>query len=133
MPKHSRPSRRPARRAVPATLLAAALRAQSECVFLAERQPRGGLRIIFVNDSFCTMMGRGAAELIGSSAEPLHASRADVAELRRWLPRAKPGQPLVGDGFLLRADGTTISAAWSFDPLCNRRGKLTHVVATYRD
>jgi PAS domain S-box-containing protein len=129
----SHSSRSSPRRLVAPTLLAAALRAQSECVCLAERRPRDGLRIIFVNDSFCAMIGRDAAELIGSSPESLHASRADVAVLRRWLPRAKRGQPLVGDGFLVRGDQGTISAAWSFDPLCNRRGRLTHVVATYRD
>src|SRR4029079_18642506 len=26
-----------------------------------------------------------------------------------------------------------ITAAWSFDPLCNARGRVTHVIATYRD
>jgi two-component system, cell cycle sensor histidine kinase and response regulator CckA len=34
---------------------------------------------------------------------------------------------------VLRADGTTITAAWSFDPLCDQNGRVTHVVATYRD
>jgi PAS domain S-box-containing protein len=121
-------------RAVPATLLAAALRAQSEGVFIAERSARGGrLKIIFANDSFCSLVGRGPRSLVGQPYEMLHASNADVAEQREWLPRARPGQPLVGEGFLVRADGGTISAAWSLDPLFNKKGRLTHVVATYRD
>ena len=31
------------------------------------------------------------------------------------------------------ADRTVISAAWSYDPLFDQRGRVTHVVATYRD
>ncbi len=123
-----------AARKVPATLLAAALRAQSEGVFIAERRSdRRGLRILFANDSFCTMTGHPAAELVGKPHGVLHADPAEVERLRRWLPNGKPGQPLVGDGFVVRADGTTISATWSFDPLCDARGRVTHVVATYRD
>jgi PAS domain S-box-containing protein len=119
---------------VPASLLADALRAQSEGVFLAGCEADAhGLRIVFVNDSFCAMTGHSATELLGRRHGMLHVEPADVRRLRRWLPRARPGQPLTGDGFLVRRDGRTISAAWSFDPLFDRAGRLTHVVATYRD
>lgn len=119
---------------VPAALLAAALRAQSEGVFIAGRAcgPKG-IKILFVNDSFCVMTGRPAKELIGRAHGVLHADPSDVIRLRRWLRDASPGRPLIGDGFLVRGDGETVSAAWSFDPLLDRRGRLTHVVATYRD
>ena len=127
-------NRRPASPRVPATLLAAALRAQSEGVFIASRACGSkGVKILFVNDSFCAMTGRPAAELIGRGHGILHADPADVVRLRRWLRNASPGRPLIGDGFLVRGDGASISAAWSFDPLVDRRGRLTHVVATYRD
>ena len=120
---------------VPAALLAAALRAQSEGVFIADRRRPGanGLKILFVNDSFCTMTGHSAAELVGRAHGVLHDERADVRRLRRWLPKARPGEPLTGEGFLRCADGSVIGAAWSFDPLCDARGRITHVVATYRD
>ena len=119
---------------VPPTLLAEALRAQSEGVFIAERGAGArGLRIIFVNDSFCALSGYSAAKLIGRHHGVLHADRSEVTRLRRWLPRAQPGQPLTGDGFLVRADGTTTSVAWAFDPICDARGRATHVVATFRD
>src|SRR5207253_8896844 len=36
-------------------------------------------------------------------------------------------------GLLARGDGSSIRVAWSFDPLFDERGRLTHVVATYRD
>ncbi|WP_414664617.1 ATP-binding protein [Horticoccus sp. 23ND18S-11] len=134
-----RKSVRPLRRdrpgkTVPPSLLAAALRAQSEGVFIAACSggPRG-LKILFVNDSFCAMTGRPAVELIGRSHGLLHVDPADVTRLRRWLRQARPGHPLTGDGLLVRGDGKTISTAWSFDPLFNARGRVTHVVATYRD
>jgi hypothetical protein len=100
---------------VPPALLAAALRAQSEGVFIGARtgSPRG-LEIVFVNDSFCAMTGRSATELIGRT-------------------HGQPGEPLIGEGLLARRDGTTVSTAWSYDPLFNRERRLTHVVATYRD
>jgi PAS domain S-box-containing protein len=119
---------------VPTALLAAALRAQSEGVFIASRACGSrGVRILFANDSFCAMTGRPAKELIGQPHGILHADPAEVVRLRRWLRNASPGQPLIGDGFLVRGDRTNISAAWSFDPLLDRQGRLTHVVATYRD
>jgi two-component system cell cycle sensor histidine kinase/response regulator CckA len=126
--------KRAAARAVPPALLAAALRAQSEGVFIADRHSgANGLKILFANDSFCAMTGHSASELVGRPHGVLHDERTDVERLRRWLPKAQPGQPLVGEGFLRRADGSAIGAAWSFDPLCDERGRVTHVVATYRD
>lgn len=127
-------ARRPRVPRVPAALLGAALRAQSEGVFIAERGAgKRGLKIVFANESFCTMTGYAAAELIGRTHGVLHADKADVDRLQRWLKSAQPGQPLIGDGFLVRRDGRSISAAWSFDPLFDRRGRMTHLVATYRD
>lgn len=119
---------------VPASLLAAALRAQSEGVVIAECvNQRRGLRIIFANDSFCTMTGHAAEDLVGRPHAVIHAARADVERLQRWLARARPGEPMVGEGFVLRGDGGSISTAWSFDPLFDSDGRATHVVATYRD
>lgn len=119
---------------MPDALLAAALRAQSEGVFIAEagRSTRG-LKIVFVNESFCAMTGHEARELIGQSHGVLHADRKEVGRLRRWLRDARKTEPLVGEGSLVRGDGALISAAWSFDPLVDAKGRLTHVVATYRD
>ncbi len=119
---------------MPPALLAAALRAQSEGVFIGARTGKTrGLEIVFANDSFCAMTGRTAAELIGSPHGMLHVDPTEVARLQRWMRRAQPGQPLAGEGLLIRGDGSTISTAWSYDPLFDREGRLTHVVATYRD
>ncbi len=131
-PQQSPSPRRPA--AVSATLLASALRAQSEGVLLAEHTgDRPGLTILFANASLCALVERTAADLVGQPLRLLHADKADVSRLPRRLARARPGEPLTGDGFLLRPDGTTLNAAWTFAPLSDSEGRLTHLVATYRD
>ena len=128
--KKSGRTRRPALNKV----LAAALRAQSEGVFIAERRPGPkGLKIVFVNESFRGMTGHAETDLIGRWAGVLHADHGEIERLRRWLAGGRPREPLVGEGFLARADGSAISAAWSYDPLFDGRGRLTHVVATFRD
>ena len=117
------------RKSIPAALLAAALRAQSEGVFIADRR----LRLAFANDSLARLMGCTAADLAGRAPSDFHADRAEVARLRRWLIRAQPGQSLTGEGFIVHADGRAIATAWSFDPLFDRKGRLTHIVASYRE
>jgi two-component system, cell cycle sensor histidine kinase and response regulator CckA len=131
----SRPQNSPRRRApVSVALQAAALRAQTAGVFIAQRRTgTRDLKIVFANDSFCAMTGHAAAELVGRNYEVLHIDRAELERVREWLPRAKRGEPLAGEGFLARANGSSISVAWSFDPLCNARGRVTHIIATYRD
>jgi len=118
----------------PDSLLAAALRAQSEGVFIAKASlGADGLQIIFVNDSLCGITGYDATGLVGRGHGLLHADQADLEPLLRWLPSALPGQPLLGEGFLRRADGRTLHGAWSFDLLSDAAGQPTHVVASYRD
>ena len=119
---------------VPAALLAAALRSQSEGVFVAERgRSQHGLRIVFVNASFCEITGYAERDLVGRPHGSLHADPTEIVRLRSWLKTAQRGEPLVGEGLLVRCDGSLISAAWSFNPLPGPRGRVTHVVATYRD
>ncbi len=133
--KPSAPRKPRARSAqLPAALLAAALRAQSEGVFIADcRLGPQGLKILFVNDSFCTMTGRPAKDLVGQTHGPLHLEKADLERLKRWLQKSKPTQPLVGEGYLVHPSGKTVYASWNFDPLCGPRGGITHIVATYTD
>ncbi len=115
-------------------MLAAAFRAQSEGVFIAKADSNSGsLQIVFVNDSLSAITGYGAQLLIGQTHGLLHADPADLEPLIRWLPNAQPGQPLLGEGYLRRADGRSIYAAWSFDPLCDASGQPTHIIAAYRD
>ncbi len=118
----------------PPAVLAAALRAQADGVFIAEaRATARGLKILFVNDSFCAMTGHTPAELTGQPHGPLHVDRGDVSKIAAWLRSARHGRSHAGEGYLMRKDGGTIYAAWSFSPVMTGRGRVAHVVATYRD
>ena len=115
------------------TRLAAALRAQADGVFLArpKARDRGGLEIVFANQSFCDMTGYPAGELAGLVHTALHADPTDLNKLARWLRH--PRRPFTGEGYLLRKDGTTIYAAWSYSAVCGPRDRVNEIVATYRD
>ncbi len=115
-------------------LLAAAFRSQSAGVFIARRPAKGGgLRIVFANDSFRALTGFANKALVGREYTVVHVDRGELERVRAWLPTARRGEPLTGEGFIVRADGGTVLVAWSFDPLCDARGRVTHVIATYRD
>ena len=132
--KKKRPARAAVAAVAPAALLAEALRAQSDGVFIADAQfAARGLKILFVNASFCAMTGYAASRLVGRAHGMLHAEKSDLDRLRRWLATAKPGVSLAGEGYVVRPDGSTLYAAWNFDPVCAAGGEVTHVIATYRD
>jgi two-component system, cell cycle sensor histidine kinase and response regulator CckA len=107
----ARKKRLHARRPAPKKILAAALQAQSEDVFIAARQ-RGpkGLRIVFANQSFCTMTGHADVDLIGQGAGGLHSDKAELVRLRRWFTDHRPREPLAGEGLLVRSDRSTLHA-----------------------
>jgi PAS domain S-box-containing protein len=116
----------------PDALLAAAMRAQGDGVVISAASARPPLtfRIVFANDSFCAMTGRPLAELVHQRHATLHADRGDIARFAR-APHAGP--PFSGEGYLLLEDGSTLYATWSFSLIRNRRGRPTHLIASYRD
>ena len=115
----------------PASLLAAALRAQGEGVLICRHTPRRGTcELVFANDQFCAMTGYTPAELAGTVSAGLHLERGDRERLGRWLRQTRPG-PLAGEGYLLRKDGSTIYAAWTFSRIPAGGGR--YFVAAYRD
>jgi PAS domain S-box-containing protein len=120
--------------AVPAELIAAAVRAQADGVFIAEAKASArGLKIVFANESFATMTGHTVSELAGLHHGTLHVDKPETVTLSGWQRRARTHQPLTGEGFITRKGGDNIYAAWSLSPIVNRRGAVTHIVATYRD
>ena len=85
-PRVTKAIRKPTAVQRPATekVLAAALRAQSEGVFIAERRPGPkGLKIVFVNESFCTMTRYAPADLVGQWQGILHGDKTELVRLRR--------------------------------------------------
>ena len=126
--------RQPVTPVAPADLLAAALRAQADGVFIGEAKGGAhGLKIVFANESFCTMTGRSAAELVGTCHGSLHAEKSDVIKTSSWQRHARAGRALTGEGYVVQKNGGTIYAAWSFSPIATTRGPIKHVVAIYRD
>jgi len=119
---------------ISAELLGAALHGQSEGVLIAERHAtKEGFKLVLANQSFCAMTGYSAAELTGRRHGFLHPEKAEFARLRRWAARAAPGQSFTGEGDIVRKDGASFYAAWSYSAVADARGHVTHFVATYRD
>lgn len=132
--KRASASSRPAARRPPPTLLATALQALPEGVLIAPaRWRRSGLPIAFANARICSMTGYSEAELTTRTHDFLHVDKAELVRQRRWFRSARPGSTYSAEGYLTRRDGSTLFAAWLLSPLCNRRGRVTHVVASYRD
>ncbi|MEO7598943.1 MAG: PAS domain S-box protein, partial [Opitutus sp.] len=115
-------------------LLAAALRAEADGVLIADAKasPKG-FEIVFANESLCAMTGRSASQLVGMYHGELHEETADVEKAAEWRKRGRAGGTLVGEGNVIRADGSSIYAAWTFSPVPGANGKISHVVAVYRD
>ncbi len=117
-----------------ASLLAAALGALGDGVLIAAAGwSRGGLKIIFANDSLCAMTGRAVLELSGHSHGEIHADHSHFAALRRWLDHAVPGLAFTGEGYLVRRDDVPLYATWTFSAVAGPDGRVTHVVVVYRD
>ena len=86
---------------VPAGLLAAALRAQSEGVFIAERGAGArGVKIIFANESFCAITGYSLSELVGRR----HGS--SLRHASQWTHKASRR---VGTGHKRLSLGTSLA------------------------
>ncbi len=118
----------------PPTLLAAALRSLPEGVLIAPALwSRTGLRITFANERIASMTGYSEAELTAHTHDFLHVDKAELTRQRRWFRSARAGSTYSAEGYLTRRDGSTLFAAWLLSPLCNRRGRVTHIVASYRD
>jgi two-component system, cell cycle sensor histidine kinase and response regulator CckA len=118
----------------PAPLLAAAVHAQSEGLLITGRRwSRSGLKIIFANESFCAMTGFTVAELRRRGQAALLSDKSNLARLQRWASKLAPGSIFSGEGYLRRKDGAQLYAAWNYSPISDESGRVTHIVATYRD
>ncbi len=118
----------------PAPLLAAAVHAQSEgLVIMGRRWTRSGLKIIFANESFCAMTGFTVAELGRRGQAMLHSERNNLSRLQRWAAKVQPASVFSDEGYLSRKEGVPLYAAWNYSPVSDENGRVTHIVATYRD
>lgn len=117
-----------------ARLLASALHSLAEGVIIASaRWHKRGFRIAFANDHFCTITGYLPKALLGKPLASLHLDKSEVTRQRRWFRTNPIAQAYAGEGALVRRDGSSLFAAWVFSALVDAHGKITHVVASYRD
>ncbi len=118
---------------ISATLLADALRCQSEAVIVLEgKSGVQGFRILFANDRFRSMTGYSAKELLGKRHGLLHTDPGELERMRVWAGKRQLGT-YTGEGDLLRQDGCAINAAWSFNQIDGGEGSPVYLVAIYRD
>jgi two-component system cell cycle sensor histidine kinase/response regulator CckA len=118
----------------PAPLLAAAVHAQSEGLIITSRRwSKKGFSVIFANESFCAMTGFTVADLKTRGQAFLHLEKTILTRLRAWQTKLKPGTVFSGEGYLLRQTGAKLYAAWNYSPVSDERGRVTHIVATFRD
>lgn len=119
-----------ASRRVPTPLLAAALEAQADGVVLSEMASgRSQPVVIFANAAFLKLTGHALADLVGRPHRELHA---DAVGFGAGAGREAAAES-SGEGPLLRADGGTVSAAWSFTRFSFAPHARRCVIATYRD
>jgi PAS domain S-box-containing protein len=117
-----------------APLLAAAVHAQSEGVLIVEKRwLRKGPKLIFANESFCAMTGHTFHGLRTLGLAGLHTEQATLDDLKAWVSGLQRGTVFSGEGGLLRKDGTSVFATWNYCPVHDERGRVTHIVATFRD
>ncbi|HEY9154884.1 MAG TPA: ATP-binding protein [Opitutaceae bacterium] len=129
------PDARDARdRPPPAPLLAAAVHAQSEgLLILGRRWTQTGLKVIFANESFCAMTGFTVAELRRRGAGMLHADKNNLTRLQKWVSRLQAATVFSDEGYLTRKEGGPVYSSWNYSLVSDENGRVTHIVATYRD
>ena len=124
----------PAPTAPSAALLAGVFRNLTEGVFIAACSfERNGLVILHANPALCRITGYAAEDLVGRPHGFLHHVRADLQALRRWCKRRPDADPYSAEGYVRHRDGHSFYASWTFSFLPDPKGRVTHVVGTYRD
>ena len=130
-------ARRSTRRSIAtpsAALLAGVFQNLTEGVFIAACSfERNGLVILHANPALCRITGYSAEELVGRPHGFMHNVRADLQALRRWFKRLPDHDAYSAEGYLRHRDGHSIYASWTFSFLPDAKGKVTHIVGTYRD
>lgn len=132
MPPDPKPRSTPA--APTATVLSRVFNGLSEGVVIADCAFQSkGLRIEHINPALSEMLGYDATALIGKAHGVLHNDRKDLTVQRRWLKRLPDTEPLSQEGYLKRANGTVVFAAWTLTALTDAKGAVTQIMITYRD
>ena len=115
-------------------MLTAVYRSLNEgVVIMSATFNRNGFEIEYANDAMCRITGYDEEQLMGRGHACLHASRSDVQDARKWFKQLPAAAPHAAEGYLKHKNGETFYADWTLSPLTDSNGKLTQIVATFRD
>jgi PAS domain S-box-containing protein len=106
--------------------------AESVIITTAQFDPPGP-QIVYVNPAFTKMTGYAPEEVIGKTPLILHGPKTDRAVLDRLRKDLEEGRVSFGETVNYRKDGSEFYLEWSFGPVRNERGEVTHFIATQRD
>lgn len=113
----------------PQPLLARALEAAANAVFIADRNGR----IVWVNDAFCRLSGYGRDEAIGRTPGLLKSGRQSADFYRELWETILAGRTWQGEVVERRRDGSLWTANQVITPLLDESGAITHFVAIQHD
>jgi diguanylate cyclase (GGDEF)-like protein/PAS domain S-box-containing protein len=113
----------------PHPLLARALEAAANAVFIADRDGR----IVWVNDAFCRLSGYGRDECIGRTPGLLKSGRQSAGFYRELWATILAGRTWQGEVVERRRDGSLWTASQVITPLLDESGAVTHFVAIQHD
>ena len=113
----------------PHPLLARALEAAANAVFIADRDGR----IVWVNDAFCRLSGYGRDECIGRTPGLLKSGRQSADFYRELWATILAGRTWQGEVVERRRDGSLWTASQVITPLLDESGAVTHFVAIQHD
>jgi diguanylate cyclase len=113
----------------PQPLLARALEAAADAVFIADREGR----IVWVNDAFCRLSGYGRDEAIGRTPGLLKSGKQSPDFYRELWETILAGRTWQGELVERRRDGSLWTASQVVTPLLDEAGQVTHFVAIQHD
>jgi len=97
------------------------------------RLERPGPRVTYVNPAFTEMTGYAKEDIVGRTPRVLQGTKTDRALLDRLRRQLEAGQRFHGETVNYRKDGTEYVLNWSIEPIHDRKGTVTHWVATQND
>ena len=113
----------------PQPLLARALEAAANAVFIVDREGR----IVWVNDAFCRLSGYGRDEAIGGTPGLLKSGKQSPDFYRELWETIIAGRTWQGEMVERRRDGSLWTASQVITPLLDESGQVTHFVSIQHD
>ena len=90
-------------------------------------------KIIYVNESFCTLSGYAREEVIGMAPNILHGPKTDKGEINRIMEVMHSKRPCETTLLHYKKNGQTYWVDFSVSPVRNDKGEHTHWIAIQRD